>query len=154
MRKKREGYTQAKAWLDEAEARKRGMQKQKERDVRQRKVEIEKREVEERKRQEEKEKKEKEKDSGSNKLYPVLYSNRDKQEHDDYVPLGPHPDPPPYINSQLLPRPAQASAPRPPPPSLSAPTLSAPVPTERAIGSPKQQGLVSGMTFLNLLSYL
>ena len=61
MRKKREGYTQAKAWLDEAEARKRGMQKQKERDVRQRKVEIEKREVEERKRQE-RQKKEREKD--------------------------------------------------------------------------------------------
>ena len=46
MRKKREGYTQAKAWLDEAEARKRRMQTQNEHDMRQRKVEIEKTEVE------------------------------------------------------------------------------------------------------------
>ena len=140
--------------MDEAEARKRGMQKQKEKEVRQRKEEIEKREVEESKKEQTEQKKEEGKDSGSNELYPVLYSKRDKQEDDDYVPLSPHPDPPPYINPQLPQPPAQASAPHPPPLSLSAPTLSTPAPTERAIGSSKQQGLVSGMTFLNLLSCL
>ena len=115
------------------------MQKQKEKEVRQCKVEIEKREVEEKKRQEAKEKKEREKDSGGSKLYPVLSSNRDKQANDNYVPLGSHPDPSPYVDPQLLLPPAQASAPHPHPPSPSSPTLSAPAPTERAIGSPKQQ---------------
>ncbi|KAG7513252.1 pollen-specific leucine-rich repeat extensin 1 [Solea senegalensis] len=131
-RQKKEGYTQAKAWLDEAEARKRGMQKQKEKEVR-RKKEIDKREDEERKRQE---KEERENEKKSNKLYPVLYSNRDKQEDDDYVPLGPHLNPPPYVNPQLPPPPAQDSASALHPP-LSAPTLSAPTQTEKTIEDPK-----------------
>ena len=49
------------------------------------------------------------------------------------MPLGPHSDPPPYVNPQPLSPPAQAAAPLPPPPYRSAPTLSATTPTERAV---------------------